>query len=206
MKFRISLPSANSAGRIGHSSLLAGAKLMLSTFGQRRGPKQSPPGGRPGSEASNDVCEVYRSGSAARRPAHVDVVVRDHAESDPALHSGSPLYRGRLRPFRRLATLMFPSHPVLHFWPSRNRRFFCSRCAQGFFFSIDWECNPLDPVLSQRPHSGQSRTRSQSPPPRRASPAGPGGLRRPGSTDRNHWGTEHRLRSRQRSGFRLLPA
>src|SRR3954469_23318151 len=29
----------------------------------------------------------------------------------------SPLYRQRLRPCRRLATLMRPSHPVRHFWP-----------------------------------------------------------------------------------------
>src|ERR1700685_316614 len=39
----------------------------------------------------------------------------------------SPLYRQRLRPCRRLATLMRPSHPVRHFWPLRNQRFFCSR-------------------------------------------------------------------------------
>src|SRR5213075_2662279 len=39
----------------------------------------------------------------------------------------SPLYRLRLRPCRRLATLMRPSHPVRHFWPLRNQRFLCSR-------------------------------------------------------------------------------
>ena len=39
----------------------------------------------------------------------------------------SPLYRQRSRPFRRLTTLMRPSHPVRHFWPLRNQRFFCSR-------------------------------------------------------------------------------
>ena len=31
------------------------------------------------------------------------------------------------RPCRRLDTLMRPSHPVRHFWPRRNQRFFCSR-------------------------------------------------------------------------------
>src|SRR5271155_429520 len=39
----------------------------------------------------------------------------------------SPRYRLRLRPCRRLITLMRPSHPVRHFWPFRNQRFFCSR-------------------------------------------------------------------------------
>src|ERR1700736_1827564 len=39
----------------------------------------------------------------------------------------SPLYRQRLRPCRRLPTLMRPSHPVRHLWPLRNQRFFCSR-------------------------------------------------------------------------------
>src|SRR5260370_32365848 len=39
----------------------------------------------------------------------------------------SPLYRLRLSPWRRLITLIRPSHPVLHFWPLRNQRFFCSR-------------------------------------------------------------------------------
>src|SRR6266566_8293729 len=39
----------------------------------------------------------------------------------------SPLYRQRSRPFRRLTTLIRPSHPVRHFWPLRNQRFFCSR-------------------------------------------------------------------------------
>ena len=39
----------------------------------------------------------------------------------------SPLYRQRLRPCRRLTTLMRPSQPVRHFWPWRNHRFFCSR-------------------------------------------------------------------------------
>jgi hypothetical protein len=39
----------------------------------------------------------------------------------------SPSYRLRVRPCRRLMTLMRPSHPVRHFWPLRNQRFFCSR-------------------------------------------------------------------------------
>src|SRR6516164_9148810 len=39
----------------------------------------------------------------------------------------SPLWRQRLRPCRRFTTLMRPSHPVRHFWPLRNQRFFCSR-------------------------------------------------------------------------------
>src|SRR5712691_7357208 len=43
----------------------------------------------------------------------------------------SPLYRQRLSPCRRLTTLMRPSHPVRHFWPLRNQRFFCSRLRSG---------------------------------------------------------------------------
>ena len=42
-----------------------------------------------------------------------------------------PLYRQRSRPCRRLVTLMRPSHPVRHFWPLRNQRFFCSRLRSG---------------------------------------------------------------------------
>src|SRR6267143_1439922 len=45
----------------------------------------------------------------------------------------SPLYRLRLSPCRRLTTLMRPSHPVRHFWPLRNQRFFCSRLRSGLF-------------------------------------------------------------------------
>ncbi len=33
----------------------------------------------------------------------------------------------RLSPYRRLTTQMRPSHPVRHFWPLRNQRFFRSR-------------------------------------------------------------------------------
>jgi hypothetical protein len=43
----------------------------------------------------------------------------------------SPLYRLRLSPCRRLTTLTRPSHPVRHFWPLRNQRFFCSRLRSG---------------------------------------------------------------------------
>src|ERR1700693_3769727 len=43
----------------------------------------------------------------------------------------SPLYRQRLRPCRRLAPLMRPAHPVRHFWPLRNQRFFCARLRRG---------------------------------------------------------------------------
>ena len=43
----------------------------------------------------------------------------------------SVLYLQRLSPCRRLTTLMRPSHPVRHFWPLRNQRFFCSRLRSG---------------------------------------------------------------------------
>jgi hypothetical protein len=43
----------------------------------------------------------------------------------------SPLYRQRLRPCRRLVTLIRPSHPVRHLWPLRNQRFLCSRLRSG---------------------------------------------------------------------------
>src|SRR5258707_730628 len=43
----------------------------------------------------------------------------------------SPLYLQRSSPCRRLTTLMRPSHPVRHFWPLRNQRFFCSRLRSG---------------------------------------------------------------------------
>src|SRR6202140_3363018 len=56
--------------------------------------------------------------------ADVDKVIRDHAEPGPADHSLA--HRQRLSPCRRLSTLMRPSHPVLHFCPFLNQRFFCS--------------------------------------------------------------------------------
>jgi hypothetical protein len=56
----------------------------------------------------------------------VDEVVGDDAEPNPVLHPSSPLYRLRVRPCRRLLTLMRPSQPVRHFCPLRNQRFFCS--------------------------------------------------------------------------------
>jgi hypothetical protein len=43
----------------------------------------------------------------------------------------SPLYLQRSSPCRRLTTLMRPSHPVRHFCPLRNQRFFCSRLRSG---------------------------------------------------------------------------
>ena len=49
----------------------------------------------------------------------IDEVIPDHTEG--------------LRPCRRLTALMRPSHPVRHFWPLRNQRFFCSRLRSGLF-------------------------------------------------------------------------
>src|SRR5438128_7778899 len=50
----------------------------------------------------------------------------------------SPLYRLRLSPCRRFATLMRPSHPVRHFWPLRNQRLFCSRLRSGSTARRHW--------------------------------------------------------------------
>jgi hypothetical protein len=60
-------------------------------------------------------------------PADVDDVISDHAEGDPALHPDEALVAAAAEAMSALTTLMRPSQPVLHFWPLRNQRFFCSR-------------------------------------------------------------------------------
>jgi hypothetical protein len=66
------------------------------------------------------------------------------AEANPALHATFTPIAQRLRPCRRLTTLMRPSHPVLHFWPLRNQRFFCSRGAPHSGGAIGY-AHPLYP-------------------------------------------------------------
>src|SRR5437868_6980018 len=65
-------------------------------------------------------------GLLLHRAADVEEIVGDHAEPDPALHSGFSLVAAAVEPVPP-STLMRPSHPVRHFWPLRNQRFFCSR-------------------------------------------------------------------------------
>src|SRR5215471_8049763 len=48
----------------------------------------------------------------------------------------SPRYRLRLRPCRRLSTLIRPSQPVLHFCPLRNQRFF--GCLRRAALWVEW--------------------------------------------------------------------
>lgn len=111
MKLRIFLRSANNARWIAHSSLLPGAKLMLSNLlANGMGPSKPRHGGRRGSEASNDVCEVY----GAARLLIVRPILTRLSEITPSATQrcipASSFYRHRLRPFRRLTTLMRPSH------------------------------------------------------------------------------------------------
>src|SRR5690349_20233536 len=55
-----------------------------------------------------------------------------------------PLWRHRFSPCRRLTTLMRPSHPVRHFWPFRNQRFFCSRWRARFLVARLGDADAFD--------------------------------------------------------------
>jgi hypothetical protein len=55
----------------------------------------------------------------------VDDIVGDDAEPDPAVHSDEALVAATGEAVSAL------DHPVRHFWPSRNQRFFCSRLRSG---------------------------------------------------------------------------
>ena len=68
-------------------------------------------------------------GVTAGRRLRVDTTVVEmdiHHPTDSTL-LGDGVRVQRSRPCRRLTTLMRPSDPVRHFWPSRNQRFLCSR-------------------------------------------------------------------------------
>src|SRR5215471_12319684 len=101
------------------------------------------PHGRRHGKPAGTARRVYDRGSAAGglwvalvldRATNIDEVVGKHPSPTQRLMPTSPRYRQRLRPCRRLATLMRPSQPVRHFWPLRNQRFFCSR----FAFEVLW--------------------------------------------------------------------
>ncbi len=57
----------------------------------------------------------------------VDEVVGDDAEADPAVHADIALVAAAREAVSPFDNAMRPSHPVRHFWPSRNQRFLCSR-------------------------------------------------------------------------------
>ena len=91
--------------------------------------QQSPPGERrDGKQIVREVYEVVRR--LITRPMLTrlsEITPRLTQRSIPTL----VLYLQRLSPCRRLTTLMRPSHPVRHFWPLRNQRFFCLRLRSG---------------------------------------------------------------------------
>ena len=63
--------------------------------------------------------------------ADVDERVADDAETDPATHSCRPLVAATIETVSSFGDADAPSHPVRHFWPARNQRFFCSRFRWG---------------------------------------------------------------------------
>jgi hypothetical protein len=81
--------------------------------------------------------EGLSDGLFLHRAANVDHVVGDNAKP------GS-------RPWRRLTTLMRPSHPVRHFWPLRNQRFFCSCFRSGLFVERLGMQTRLTPIAQVR--------------------------------------------------------
>jgi hypothetical protein len=61
----------------------------------------------------------------------VDDVFGDDAETHPAVHSDGALVSAAVEAVSPFDDLMRPSHPVRHFWPSRNQRFLCSCLRSG---------------------------------------------------------------------------
>lgn len=72
-----------------------------------------------------------RRGVLFHCPADVEEIVGDHTEVDPTLHSGIAFVLAAVEPVPPLGHADGPSHPVRHFWPLRNQRFFCSRLRSG---------------------------------------------------------------------------
>jgi hypothetical protein len=130
----------------------------------------------------------------------VDEIVRDQA--DQRFIPSSPLYRQRLRPCHRLATLMRPSHPVRHFWPLRNQRLFCSRLRSGLLVDRLGMHTRLTPLAfavvsflpEWKPASAATRCSVR--------PSVDWWISIAGRSRSSHWGACHRPRSRSRSGFR----
>src|SRR5215471_13977494 len=104
---------------------------MFLAIGQRDEAKKNPPGRAAGLEGL--VMNVGPYGPARLRSPRPMLMRLSAMTPSPTQRCmpASPLYLQRLRPCRRLATLMRPSHPVRHFWPLRNQRFFCSRLRSG---------------------------------------------------------------------------
>src|SRR6516162_3897152 len=113
-----------------------------------------------------------------------------------------PLYRLRLSPCRRLTTLMRPSHPVRHFWPLRNQRFFCSRLRSGLLVERLGMQTRLTPFAFPPSCSWRSRMRHLPRPGAECDRVLPDGLRRLRSADPNRWDADRRLRSRSQSDSR----
>jgi hypothetical protein len=53
-------------------------------------------------------------------------MISDHAEPDPTLHSVATIISAAIQTVSPLGRAD-ASHPVRHFWPLCNQRFFCSR-------------------------------------------------------------------------------
>jgi hypothetical protein len=77
------------------------------------------------------------------------------------LHSDLAPYTQRLSPCRRFTTLMRPSHPVRHFGPLRNHRFFCSRLRSVLLLDRLGMHTRLTPMLSPPPRSCRNRTQAR---------------------------------------------
>jgi hypothetical protein len=99
-------------------------------------------GSRRGMKLRSEVA-AFRSGSLTHHPTRVDEIVANHAEGNPTLHSGVG--------FVPAATLIRPSHPVRHFWPSRNQRSFCSRLRWGLLLNRLGMHTRLTPIASMSP-------------------------------------------------------
>src|SRR6516162_6024438 len=78
------------------------------------------------------MCVVFGHCPRDQVPAFtVDEVVGNHTEPGLTLHPGIAFVSAAVEPVPPLDPLMRPSHPVRHFCPLRNQRFFCSHLRSG---------------------------------------------------------------------------
>src|SRR5258705_8542350 len=96
---------------------------------------------------------------------------------------------------------MRPSHPVRHFWPLRNQRFFCSRLRSGLLVERLGMQTRLTPLAWRPPRSWPSRSRHPPPPGAACSPALLDAFRSRQAAGPSRWAADRRLRRRRRYWF-----
>ena len=141
------------------------------------------------------------------RAADVDEVVGDHAEPDPALHSGVALVAAAIEPVSPLdhADASLASGPP--FLAVAEPALLLLAFALGALGGAIGNADAFDALRFRRRLILGGVERRRPPPPGAACVrASPDAFRWPGSAGPNRWAADRRLRSRSRSGFRLPAA